>query len=132
MPVRDKTGVEEMRDDQGTAYVRAIRGIGAPNRRVPMDVHDIVGTLTKKEVLALVPPGRFTTYEARTWDSLKSAIAACPVDVREMLFAGAQAKAKAKETMKGAKRKRKVEDDQGRHVRRRMTGKNFIEHCRLD
>jgi hypothetical protein len=79
-----------------------------------MDSQEIVGKLTKEELIAVVPPGTFSSTVCRTWDALEKAVSELPTSLKDTIHSAAVAKATR---IAQGKRKRTTENQ--RNVRAR-------------
>src|SRR5262245_30465387 len=72
---------------------------------------EIVGALTKAEVMSILPVGRLSAHVYRTWKSLHAAIEELPFDLKDKIFVRAM--------QKGTKRKRELAEE---HTEMSTTG----------
>jgi hypothetical protein len=80
------------------------------------NLQELVGSLTKSELLALFPPNTFSCQQSDTWRTLFNAIAPLPVNVKQVISEARE----AKDTVRKMQRriKRKENDDRRRETRR--------------
>jgi hypothetical protein len=58
-----------------------------------MDPQEVIGKLTKEELISLVPPGTFSSTMCRTWDALEAAVSELPKSLRDSIRSAVVAKA---------------------------------------
>ena len=75
--------------------------------KIDRPVEEIVGRLTKAEVLACVPMGLIRWKDSRTWTTLKNAIQGFPMDIKTKIYEVALTKDHLLEEKMIAARKRK-------------------------
>lgn len=71
-------------------------------------VNDVIGKLTKTEVLRCLPMGWIRTADSRNWRTLKEAVESLSTDMKELIYDAACTKSRLmrEETIARGKRKR--------------------------
>jgi hypothetical protein len=84
-------------------------------------VEDIVGRLSKAEVLACLPKGWIRSTDARKWENLKEAVLLLSDDMKGAIYQAASTKEYLKQEVTCTIKKRKRENlAWSRHTRRRL------------
>lgn len=74
-----------------------------------IDVLEIIGTLTKNELLTLLPANTFLAKDIRTWKALRAAVLRLPDESKELIYSGAMGK---KGIRNDTKKKRRWQEEE--------------------
>jgi hypothetical protein len=85
----------------------------------PMDIAEIASSLTRQELIDLVPPNTF--INAKTWQEMLSILTEQPEHIRRNAYLAAMSK-----KMKSGKRRKEDKQDHKRRTRRRIAGKQIL------
>jgi KaiC/GvpD/RAD55 family RecA-like ATPase len=91
-----------------------------------LSVDEIVGKLTKAEVIGCLPVGWLTTKDSRNWRNLKVAVDELSNDMKEVVYEAASTKNRLiREEMIARRKRKRMDYEWSRRLRRRVNDGEF-------